>query len=109
MNKVSTKVQLSFDIQGSWLLTAEEKTILLNALGSKLSAEGLFQIVVQEERSQLGNKEIAIKKLYHVFNKCFVAKKVRKPTKPSKAAKEKRLQSKKHKSNTKQNRRISLD
>ncbi len=109
VNKVSTKVQLNFSIQNSLILNDEEKVILSNALASKINADGLFQVVAQTERSQLLNKEIAIKKLYLTFNKCFVIPKKRKATKPSKASIKKRIHSKKHSSILKQNRKSNFN
>ncbi|MDP1727989.1 MAG: alternative ribosome rescue aminoacyl-tRNA hydrolase ArfB [Bacteroidota bacterium] len=109
VNKVATKVQLSFDIPHSLILRAEEKEILISTLGSKLTMENVYQVVVQTERSQLLNKEIAIKKLYQAFNKCFVFRKKRKATKPSKGAIERRLQTKKRDSKIKQSRKFSGD
>jgi ribosome-associated protein len=104
VNKVATKVQIDFDIPHSVLLTQEEKDILLSKLEDKVSKEGKLQIVSQTERTQLGNKEIAINKLYNTLNKCFVVRKKRKPSKPTKSSIEKRLTSKKLISKTKQSR-----
>ena len=101
VNKVSTKVELDFDIPNSALLTAEQKEIILSKLSNKITKDGILQIVSQKERNQLGNKEITIRKFYELLIKCFAVKKKRKPTKPSKAAKEKRLQTKKRNSEIK--------
>jgi len=95
VNKVSTKVELDFDVLNSVLLTEEQKTIVLKKLENRITKEGILQIIVQAERSQLGNKEIAIKKFYELLHHCFIVKKKRKPTKPSKGSKERRLKSKK--------------
>lgn len=105
VNKVSTKVELDFDVVNSLLLSEEQKQLILSKLQNKITKEGILQIVVQTERSQLGNKEIAIKKLYELINKCLVKPKNRKPSKPSKASKEKRLKAKKIKSEAKKMRR----
>src|ERR1700748_2116174 len=72
VNKVSTKVELDFDVVHSALLTADQKEIILNKLSNKITKEGILQIVVQAERSQLANKEIAIKKCYLLLNNCFI-------------------------------------
>lgn len=104
VNKVSTKVELDFDVVNSAFLTPEQKEIILNRLSNKINKAGILQIVVQTERSQLGNKEIAVRKFYELLNSCFVVRKKRKATKPSKAAKEKRLQTKKRNSEIKQSR-----
>lgn len=95
VNKVSTKVELDFDVLNSALLTEEQKVTILKKLENRITKGGILQIIVQAERSQLGNKEIAIKNFYDLLNKCFIIKKKRKPTKPSKGAKERRLESKK--------------
>jgi len=82
---------------------------LLEKLESKLTKEGVLQIVSQTERSQLGNKEIAIEKMYNTLNKCFVLKKKRKPTKPSRNAVEERLNAKKRNSAIKEMRRTEIE
>ena len=105
VNKVSTKVELDFDVVNSALITEEQKAIILNKLNNKISKEGVLQIISQTERNQLGNKEIAIKKFYELIHKCFVVQKKRKPTKPSKGSKERRLASKKKDSDTKKMRK----
>ena len=101
VNKVSTKVELDFDIINSMLLSSEQKEIILSKLNKKITKDGILQVISQTERNQLGNKEITIKKFYELINKCFIVKKKRKPTKPSKAAKEKRLETKKRNSEIK--------
>ncbi|MEO6903415.1 MAG: alternative ribosome rescue aminoacyl-tRNA hydrolase ArfB [Bacteroidia bacterium] len=101
VNKVATKVELDFDVLNSTLLNDEQKAIILNKLYNKITKEGILQIVVQTERNQLGNKEIAIKKFYESILKCFVFAKKRRPTQPSKGSKERRLQSKKRDSDIK--------
>ncbi len=105
VNKVSTKVELDFDIVNSILLSEEQKSVLLTKLKNRITKEGVLQIIVQTERSQLENKEIAIKKLYELFVKSFVKPKKRRPTNPSKSSKEKRLKAKKMKSDIKKIRR----
>lgn len=101
VNKVSTKVELDFDVVNSALLTDEQKAIILSKLYNKVTKDGILQIVSQTERNQLGNKEIVIKKFYEMIHKCFVVQKKRKPTKPSKGSKERRLTSKKRDSEIK--------
>ena len=105
VNKVSTKVELDFNVLNSSLLTDEQKITILYKLEKRITKEGILQIVSQTERNQLGNKEIAIEKFYALLNKCLTVKKKRKPTKPSKAAKERRLESKKINSEIKKMRR----
>jgi ribosome-associated protein len=108
VNKVSTKVELSFDIAASNILTPEQKSILLEKLSAKLTKEGILQVISQTERTQLRNKTQAIEKFYKILEKAFFVPKKRKPVKISKGAKEKRLLTKKKKSEIKKmrNKRI---
>ncbi len=108
VNKVSTKVELDFNVLKSELLTDEQKITILKKLENKISKEGVLQIVSQKERNQLRNKEIVISKFHELIAKCFVEKKKRKPTKPSKSAKEKRLKTKKRNSEIKQMRKRGI-
>lgn len=101
VNKVATKVELDFDIVNSALLTEEQKAIILSKLYNKVTKDGILQVISQTERNQLGNKEIVIKKFYEMIHKCFVVQKKRRPTKPSKGSKERRLTSKKRDSDIK--------
>ncbi|MFA7379979.1 MAG: alternative ribosome rescue aminoacyl-tRNA hydrolase ArfB [Bacteroidia bacterium] len=98
VNKLSTKVMLEFNIAASLLLTEKEKEILTEKLFARLNKEGDVQVVAQTERTQMGNRLLAVKKMYALLNKCFVENKKRKATSPSKGSKERRLQSKKMRS-----------
>jgi len=95
VNKVSTKVELNFDVVNSILLNAVQKRTILNALSKRINKEGVLKLVVQSSRSQFMNKELAIEKFYSLINKCFEVQKKRIATKPKKSAKEKRLKGKK--------------
>jgi ribosome-associated protein len=106
VNKVSSKVLIEFYINTSQLLSEKEKSILLEKLATKLTKDDVLQIVSQTERSQLENKEIAIKKMYAALNKCFVVRKKRTATKPSRSSVEERLNSKKRNSELKKLRKV---
>lgn len=105
VNKVMTKVELVFNIPDSQILTDEEKLRVSEKLASKISTSGDLRIEVQDTRSQHENKEISIKRFYEVMEKAMKKPKVRKATKPSKAAKENRQKAKKSASEKKQNRK----
>ncbi|AGA79181.1 alternative ribosome rescue aminoacyl-tRNA hydrolase ArfB [Echinicola vietnamensis] len=105
VNKVNTKVQLIFDVKGSNILDDEAKEKVLARLSDKLNAEGHLQVTVQETRSQLQNKTLAVEKFQAMIKKVFERKKKRKPTKPTKAAVRKRLDHKKRRGEKKQWRR----
>lgn len=95
VNKLNTKVTLRFDIPGSQVLTEEEKETLLKKLSSRLTNEGVLVLSSQDKRSQLQNKEAVVVKFETVMANAFKKRKVRKPTKPSKASVEKRITEKK--------------
>jgi len=101
VNKVNTKVTLRFDVSGSQALTVDEKEILLRKLASRLTNVGVLILSSQDKRSQLQNKEGVIAKFEVLVAKSFRKKKVRKATKPSKSAVEKRITQKKHRSEKK--------
>jgi len=105
VNKVNSKIILTFNVPNSIILDEFEKGILMEKISNKLDSEGNLQIQSQEKRSQIQNKEIAIRKFYDILSKAFHKKKIRKATKPSKGAIEQRLKSKKALSEKKKGRR----
>ena len=105
VNKVSTKVELHFDYLNSALLNDEQKQLVGTKLASFINKEGILKIVSQEERSQLLNKEVCIRKFYLLLERAFRKKKKRIRSKPSRSSKEKRLKSKKINSDKKKLRR----
>lgn len=105
VNKVETKVQLSFHVTNSQNLTEEEKLTLLQKAKNKIDVEGNLNLSCQEKRSQIQNKDLVIKKFYDLLKSAFHKKKVRKATKPSKGAIEDRLKSKKVQAEKKANRK----
>jgi ribosome-associated protein len=104
VNKVATKVELRFHVMNSVILSETEKTTLMEKLAAKINQEGWLIVVSQATRSQLKNKELAIQKFYELLTKAFHVPKKRKPTRPTLASKEKRLQSKKKEAQKKNNR-----
>jgi ribosome-associated protein len=105
VNKVSSKIEIMFDIPASQLLSDEQKNILLEKLSSKLTSEGVLRITEDSDRSQHENKEKAIAKFYALLENALKPVKKRKKTKISKAVKEKRLEGKKKVSDKKKLRR----
>jgi len=105
VNKVNSKVELRFNIPNSQFFEEIEKTTLFEKLSTKIDTEGNLIIQSQEKRSQIQNKEIAVKKFYDLLKKAFHKKKVRKATKPGKGAIEDRLKAKKALSEKKKGRR----
>lgn len=101
VNKVETKVEVRFDIKNSQLLSDDLKTKLAERLADKLSGEGILSVISQASRSQLKNKELAVKKIIKILRKALYEPKKRKPTKPGKGAIEERLKLKKSQSQKK--------
>lgn len=105
VNKVSSKVVLSFDLNKSEALTTEEKILLETKLASRLTNENVLILQCDEDRSQLKNKGIVIKRFLALIEQGLVIPKIRKATKISKSAIRKRLKTKKNTSEIKKNRR----
>jgi len=105
VNKVETKVTLLFDIAAATVFSNEDKARIRRRLSNRLQAEGLLQVSSQETRSQLQNKEIALQKLVALLLGALKEEKPRKATKPSKAAVQKRLDTKRKQALRKINRR----
>ncbi len=101
VNKVSTKVELIFNVSASKLLNEEQIVLISEKLSKRLDSEGGLHVIVQTERSQLRNKKIALEKFHELIAQCFVVQKKRKPSKVPRAVKEKRLLNKKMKAEIK--------
>lgn len=95
VNKVASKVELRFHLANSELLSEEQKALLQEKLASYLTNEGYLQLICQEDRSQLVNKQTCIKKFYALLHQALAREKVRKATRPSRAARQERLTGKK--------------
>lgn len=94
VNKVSSKIELTFDLEHSEALNDDEKTLLKSKLSSKLTTENILILTVEETRSQHKNKELAIKKFVSLIETNLKKSKKRTPTKPSKSVIKKRLETK---------------
>ena len=101
VNKVETAVIASFHIETSLLLSDEQKKIVIEKLSNRINTEGFLQVKSQTHRTQLSNKEDAIKKINQLVFTALQKKKPRIATKASKASKEKRLETKKRKADIK--------
>lgn len=95
VNKVETKVELRINVNTCTFLDELTKLKILEKLSSKINLEGDLIVVSQESRSQLKNKELAIKKVLDLLNMAQTPAVVRKATKPSLSDIETRLKKKK--------------
>jgi len=105
VNKVETKVTLWFDLERATIFSDQEKERIRHRLGRRILADGRLTVVSQDTRSQLNNKEIAIQRLITLLREALKTHKARKPTQPSKAAVQRRLDGKRQQALRKINRK----
>jgi ribosome-associated protein len=105
VNKVSSKVVLSFDLNTSKGLIDKEKELLIVKLATRLTADNVIILNCDESRSQIKNKEIVIKRLFDVLKNALVIPKIRKATKVPRSVIEKRIKAKRNQSELKSSRR----
>ncbi len=103
VNKVATAIHLRFDIPAS-SLPDFYKQRLLALQDQRISSDGVIVIKAQRYRSQEKNREEALDRLRELIRSVLVTRKKRKPTKPSKATKEKRLEAKRQRGKIKRSR-----
>ena len=96
VNKVSSKVVLTFDLKKSQALTEAEKLLLETKLSSRLTTDLVLILNCDEDRSQLKNKEIVIKRFLEIIKNGLIVPKVRKVTKIPKSVIRKRIKDKKN-------------
>ena len=105
VNKVASKVVLTFDVNKSQALSEEEKTILINKIATRLTSENILILNCDEDRSQLKNKDIITKRFIQIITIGLTVPKIRKATKIPKSVIKKRIKDKKNLSEIKQNRK----
>jgi ribosome-associated protein len=97
--KTETRVEATFDVEASAALSDAQKARVLRRAGPVLRA------VAQDERSQTRNRELAVERLVDSLREALKVERRRRPTKPTAASRERRLEQKRHRSETKQLRR----
>jgi ribosome-associated protein len=105
VNKVSTAVQLRFNVAKSETLTDEIRHRLIGIAGRKMTEDGVLVIKAQRFRSQDKNRKDALDRLVELIRKATVKPKTRRKTRPSPAARERRISAKKKRSEIKHRRR----
>jgi ribosome-associated protein len=105
VNKVSSKVVLTFDIMPSQGLSEKEKELLQTNLASRLTTDFILILNCDEDRSQIKNKEIVIKRFLQLIKKALIIPKERKATKVPKSVIRKRIKDKKNISDIKKSRK----
>lgn len=94
VNKVSSKVELYFDVTASNALSENEKERIYSKIGNRLTKDNMLILYSDESRSQHKNKELVIKKFLDLIRTSLTVPKKRRKTKPKRSAVEKRLKSK---------------
>lgn len=105
VNTTSTAVQLRFDARRSHSLPNDVAIRLMKLAGARLTQDGVIVIIAQNHRSQQRNREEALSRLVELIRKATVKPKARRPTKPTKASVERRLETKGRRSAVKSTRR----
>jgi len=105
VNKVETMVEGYFSIRNSALLEDQQKAILEKKLAGKINSDGFLQVRSQVHRSQLANKEEVIRKMHQLIELGLKKEKKRLATKPTRASKEKRMETKKRQGQVKEGRK----
>jgi len=95
VNKTSTRVTLAFDVQESETLSEEQKALISRKLAGRMDKDGVLKVHSGETRSQYANRELARRRLAELIRCALEKPKKRRPTKPGKAAKRRRLNLKK--------------
>jgi len=108
VNKVATAVELRFDV-GASSLPSDVKARLITLAGSRMTADGVLTLDSREHRTQTMNREAARARLVELIRRATIKPRVRKPTKPSRVAREQRLTTKKKRADIKGARRRRPD
>lgn len=109
VNKVSSKAQLRFNVGASLVLSEDQKNQVRVALKNRLTNNDEILVVAEDERSQIQNRELVVTRFQELITQALHIPKKRRPTRPTRSSREKRLQTKKIISARKQSRRRELD
>jgi ribosome-associated protein len=105
VNRSATQVELLFDVANSPSLNEAQRRRVLRKLKSRIDKEGVLHLVSQETRSQLRNREEVVQRFQELMRGALHVPKRRLPTRPTRAARERRLEEKRRRSETKRDRR----
>jgi ribosome-associated protein len=107
VNKVSSAVQMRFLLPLNTSLPVAVRNRLRRLAGQKINDDGTILITARSERSQEQNRRDALQRLAGLINAAMMEPKIRKKTRPTRASKERRIDSKKRRSSTKQGRKVT--
>jgi ribosome-associated protein len=101
VNKLSTAVQLRFDVRGSRSLPPDVRARLERIAGARLTRDGVLVIIAQRHRTQVRNREDALERLIDLVRQAATTPRQRRPTKPSRAERARRVETKKRRASLK--------
>ena len=101
VNKLATAVQLRFNVRSSPSLPAEVRERLERLAGARLTRDGVLVITAQSHRTQGRNRQDALDRLIDLIRRAAIAPRLRRPTRPTKASRERRVEAKKHRAGLK--------
>ena len=104
VNKLETRVTLRFDLAGSSSLTEEQKARLRERLATRITRDGVLQVTSQKHRSQGANREAAVERFAELLRENLREEPPRKKTRPSRAAKARRVEEKRRQGQRKRDR-----
>ena len=104
-NTSSTKVELRWDVDASSSLSPEQKSLVHERLGKRINAEGVLVLQASEYRSQTRNRDAVIARFATLLGDALRVQASRRPTKPTRAARKRRLEAKRRRAETKTMRR----
>lgn len=104
VNKVASRVTLSFDVAGSPSLSDSQRARLLDRLSSRLTKEGVLQLSSHSSRSQAANRDEVVQRFAELLRNGLKRRKRRRATRPTRGSKERRLRAKKQRAETKKKR-----
>jgi len=105
VNKSSTRIELTWNVETSRALTEEQRSRLRDKLGGRMDAEGSIRVVASDSRSQSQNRDQAERRLADMIRRALIVPKSRRKTRPTRASVEERLHSKRKASEKKRHRR----
>ncbi|MBV9773644.1 MAG: aminoacyl-tRNA hydrolase [Gemmatimonadetes bacterium] len=105
VNTSSTRVELTWSVSGSPSLTEEQRARVLEKLANRIDGDGVLHLAASEHRSQHQNRDAAVERFRELLRAALHVPKPRRKTRPTRASREQRLQSKRHRSEVKRMRR----
>jgi len=104
VNKVASRITLRFDVANSPSLSDDQRRTLLEKLSSRLTRDGVLLLSSHESRSQVANREEVVRRFAQLLREGLLRPKRRRPTRPTRGSRERRIESKKRRSGVKRGR-----